>query len=198
MIDRRKALVLAIGAGALIAGAGVFAATQGGPANEYAAIGRSLNDVELTNSRGEVVRWGRLAGAPRAVFFGFTHCPVICPVTIYELTAAADRIGVDADAFEIQFITVDPQRDTVERMTAYFSGFGPRVTGYTGSQASLDRMMRGFEVSATRVELSNGDYTIDHTATVFLLDESGRVVDVVAYGAEPTVLEERLRDLLAR
>jgi protein SCO1/2 len=168
-----------------------------GARDEFAGLGRGLDDVVLTSSDGRQVRWEERAGAPRALFFGFTHCPVICPVTIYELTAAAERIGDAARQLRIDFITVDPDRDTPERMSAYFSGFGPQVTGFTGAPEMLRRVIDAFEVTAERVALENGGYTMDHTATVFLLDRSGRVADVVAYGAEPDLIETRLAALVA-
>lgn len=164
--------------------------------DEFADLGRGISDVVLMSSAGQEVRWGELARAPRAVFFGFTHCPVICPVTIYELTASAERIGTAADDLRIEFITVDPDRDTPERMRAYFSGFGPNVTGFTGAPDALIRMRAAFDITATRVPGENGAYSMDHTATVFLLDRAGRVRDVIMYGAEQDVIDARLSALL--
>lgn len=158
-----------------------------------ARVSVGADNVVLTNQLGEEVRWGTLKGAPRALFFGFTHCPVICPVTVYELTAAMDAIG--AVDLKIDFVTVDPERDTPERLREYFSGFGPRVRAYTGTAQAIARVARAHEVVYRRQALENGDYTMDHTATVFLLDARGRVADVVAYGSPPDVLQQRLRAL---
>jgi protein SCO1 len=191
----RRRLLTAAGALALAASAG---ACEQAADNEFSDLGRGIDNVVLTSSVGDEVRWGTLRGAPRAVFFGFTHCPVICPVTVYELTAAADRLGSVADDLRIQFVTVDPERDTPERMRTYFSGFGPKVTGYTGSADMLERVTRAFEVTATRVATDNGSYTIDHTATVFLIDRAGRVADVLAYGAEQDVIDTRVGALVSR
>lgn len=161
-----------------------------------AACGKSgADDVVLTNHLGEAVRWGALKGAPRAVFFGFTHCPVICPVTVYELTDAMDKIG--PNNLLIDFVTVDPERDTPQRLQEYFSGFGPRVRAYTGTPEAIAQLARVFDVTYRRQNLENGDYTMDHTATVFLLDASGRVADVVAYGSPPEVVQQRLSALIA-
>lgn len=179
-----------------VAGAMFASACTPAAQGEFAEIGRGINDVVLTSSAGEQVRWRDLAGAPRAVFFGFTHCPVICPVTIYELTASAERIGAPADDLRIEFITVDPDRDTPERLREYFSGFGPKVTGFTGDADALSRVNAAFEITATRVPAENGEYSMDHTATVFLIDRQGRVQDVIMYGAEQDVMDTRLRALL--
>lgn len=166
-------------------------------AGEYDSLGRGLDDLVLTSSTGDQVRWGSLTGSPRALFFGFTNCPVICPVTIYELTAAADRLGPSADALRIDFVTVDPERDTPDRMREYFSGFGPKVTGFTGSEEALARVCTSYEITARRVPLERGGFTIDHTATVFLIATSGRVVDVIAYGSDQDVIDARLHTILS-
>lgn len=173
------------------------AACTPAPTNEFSALGRGIDDLVLNSSSGEEVRWRSLRGAPRALFFGFTHCPVICPVTIYELTAAADRLGAAAEDLRIDFVTVDPERDTPDRMREYFSGFGPKVTGFTGAADTLARLQTAFEITARRVPLERGDYTMDHTATVFLRNRAGRVEDVIAYGSEQDVIDARLSALLS-
>ncbi len=173
------------------------AACAPAPTNEFSDLGRGLNDLMLTSSTGEEVRWRDLTGAPRALFFGFTHCPVICPVTIYELTAAADRLGASADDLRVDFVTVDPERDTPDRMREYFSGFGPKVTGFTGAEEALARVRTAFEITATRVPLESGGYTMDHTATVFLINRAARVQDVIMYGSEQDVIDARLSALLS-
>jgi protein SCO1/2 len=187
-LTRRHAL---LGTGAVLASV----AASCGMDNELAPLGQGIDQVTLIDATGATVRWADLRGVPRALFFGFTNCPVICPVTIYELTAASERIGARAQTLRIDFVTVDPERDTPERMRAYFSGFGPQVRGFTGAPEMLQRVIRAFEVTADRVALENGSYTMDHTATVFLLDRDGRVADVLAYGSEPTVIEGRIVDL---
>lgn len=188
-LTRRHAL---LGAGA----AAASVATSCGADNELTRLGRGIEQVMLTDAAGATVRWGDLRGVPRALFFGFTNCPVICPVTVYELTAASDRIGSRARAMRIDFVTVDPERDTPDRMRAYFSGFGPQVRAFTGAPEMLQRVARAFEITANRVALENGSYTMDHTATVFLLDRGGRVDDVLAYGSEAAVIEARIVDLM--
>ncbi|ANP45724.1 SCO family protein [Candidatus Viadribacter manganicus] len=188
MIDRRKML------GACLAGLGLGAC--GGQTSELSALGRGIDDVLLTSSGGEDLAWRSLRGRPRALFFGFTHCPEICPVTIYELTASAERLGPPGAALRIDFVTVDPERDTPERMASYFSGFGPNVTGFTGSEAALGRLRAAFDITATRTPLASGDYTMDHTATVFLLDRGAIVRDVIAYGSTQTLIDERLGSVI--
>ena len=167
-----------------------------GAAGVLVACGQAGADaVVLTNQQGQEIRWSALKGAPRALFFGFTHCPVICPVTVFELTDAMDKIG--ENNLVIDFVSIDPERDTPSRLREYFSGFGPRVRAYTGAADAIARLARVYEVTYKRQELEDGDYTMDHTATVFLLDAQGREADVVAYGSPPEVLQSRLRSLIA-
>lgn len=195
-VDRR--LIIG-GVAAFVAAAGaamLYGFAADGSGGEYARLGRGVGDVALVDETGASVRWREFDGAPRAVFFGFTNCPVICPVTTYELNDALDRIGGPAEDVKINFVTIDPERDTAQRMQEYFSGFGPRVHGLTGEPEAIARLAGAFEVVYRRSPAENGAYTMDHTATVFLLDASGRVVDVVAYGTPPEVLEARLRALV--
>ncbi len=196
MVTSRRGLLFAAG-GALLAG-GALAALRlrrSAEDSDFADLGRGLGGVSLTSADGQRISWSAMAGVPRALFFGFTHCPVICPVTIYELTAALERIAPVGGDIRVQFITVDPERDTPERLAQYFSGFGARIDAFTGDTAALGRVTTSFRVVARRTSLENGDYTMDHTATVFLLDRAGQVRDVIAYGAAPEVIDERLRAL---
>jgi protein SCO1 len=157
------------------------------------AAGCGDDDVRLTDQNGQSVRWGDLKGRPRAVFFGFTHCPMICPVTVWELNDALDKIG--APPIAIEFITVDPERDTPARLAEYLSSFGPRVRGFTGAPEAIAKVAAMFDVTYRKTPLEAGGYTMDHTATVFLIDASGKVRDVVAYGSPPDVMQTRLRAL---
>jgi protein SCO1 len=96
----------------------------------FELLGRGVDDVVLRGADGTQVRWGDLNGAPRALFFGFTHCPDICPTTVQALGAAKARLGRQSDAIKIDFVTVDPERDTPEALTTYFDslGVGVRIT----------------------------------------------------------------------
>ncbi len=194
--SQRRAVIGAFSAGVVVTALSAWVLTRSAaPTDELSLLGRGVDDVMLVNAHGASVRWGDLSRRRRAVFFGFTHCAVVCPVTVYELTAALDRIGAPGDSVAIEFVTVDPARDTPERLGTYFSGFGPRVTGYTGETEAISRVMRSLGVEARRSELPGGGYTFDHTATVFLI-ASGRVVEVIAYGTPPEIFDERLRALI--
>ncbi len=166
-------------------------------AEAFATLGRGVDDVVLTSSAGQGVSWRDLAGQPRAVFFGFTHCPEVCPTTMADISAAVERIGPAARDLRVDFISVDPERDTPLVLHDYFGGFGERFAGYTGERAQIDRLVRAFQATYQRTPLEGGDYTVDHTAIVYLLDPSGAVVDIVGYQTAPERLDAQLRGLLS-
>lgn len=168
----------------------------GAPAAATDQLGHGIDGVELVDDAGKPVRWGALKGRPRAVFFGFTRCPVVCPVTVWEIDTALAAIGKPADALQINFVTLDPARDTPEAMRDYFSSFKPRLRALTGSRTAVAEIAKSFEVVHEKVPLDGGDYTLDHTAAVFLLDETGRVVDVLAHGTPQDVMIKRLKQVL--
>lgn len=161
-----------------------------------AMLGRQVDDVGLTNAQGEAVVWGALKGGPRAVFFGFTHCPEICPTTLNDLSGAIDRVGPAAAALRVDFVSVDPARDTVELLGDYVGHFGPQFRGYTGREEEIARLSRAYRAAYRRVPIEGGDYTMDHTTSVYLVDAQGEVRDIVAYQSPPERVDAQLRDFL--
>ena len=137
---------------------------------------RALGEFSLTDQNGAAFTAARLEGAPTLVFFGFTHCPDVCPLTLLQL-AKVKQSGV-VPHLRVLFITVDPARDTPVLLAQYVHAFDPDIIGATGTPATLAEVTRAFGVAYERVELPGGDYTMDHSATVFLLDAHGRNVAV--------------------
>lgn len=168
------------------------------PAAEVSALGRGIDDVELVDDSGKRVAWGALKGRPRAVFFGFTRCPVICPVTVWEIDAALEKAGPGAERVQMNFVSLDPARDTPEAMHNYFSSFKVRMRALTGDERSVARLAAAFDVVHRKVPLKGGDYTLDHTAAVFLLNDKGEVVDILGYGTPQDVMIARFKQLLER
>ncbi len=138
-----------------------------------AAIGGPLN---LEDQNGKSFTDAQMKGHPFLVFFGFTHCPDICPTTLFDMSQMMKALGPDADRVGVLFITVDPDRDTPKVLKDYLSNFDPRLRGLTGSQAQIDAAIKEYRVYAKKVPLENGDYTMDHTAIVYLMDKDGRFV----------------------
>lgn len=135
----------------------------GGPFRLAAHDGRMMADTDLR-------------GRPFLIFFGFTHCPDVCPATLFEVSEMLVALGADADRTTALFVTVDPARDTPEKLKDYLSSFHPRILGLAGDAAATEAIMRAYRVYARKVPLENNDYTMDHTATVYLMDREGRFV----------------------
>lgn len=133
-----------------------------------AAIGGPFT---LVDAKGQPFDSRILAGRPHAIFFGFTHCPDVCPTTLARLVNLRQAQGGE---FDIVFITVDPARDGPAEVGAYRELFGAPVIGLTGSQAQIDSVKKLFGVFSEEVPDGNGGYSVDHTATVFLIDREGR------------------------
>ncbi|MBB5752083.1 SCO family protein [Prosthecomicrobium pneumaticum] len=163
---------------------GLQASSMGGP-------------FSVVDTKGERVTQADLEGHPSVLFFGFTFCPEVCPTTLYETTQWLKALGPDADRLKVYFVTVDPERDTQEQMAAYLSAFDPRIVGLTGSRPEIDGMLKAWRVYSRKVPLDDGDYTMDHTATVYLLDRDARLAGTIDYKeAEDTALA-KLKRLIA-
>jgi protein SCO1/2 len=153
-----------------------------GDAGRLSHFAQGVDDVMLLDSSGETVRWADLNGRPRLVFFGFTRCPEICPTTVADLSAAIDALGPAAGNIEVDFISVDPARDTPEHLALYFQSFGPRFRGFTGERAEIDRLVASFRAFYEYVPAEGEDYTVNHTAITYLINPYGEVVDIIGYG----------------
>ena len=138
-----------------------------------AAVGGPFH---LEDQNGEAVSDEDMKGKPFLVFFGFTHCPDICPTTLFDISQLMHALGPDAERTGALFITVDPERDTPAVLRDYLSNFDPHLRGLTGDQAAINAATKAYRVYAKKVPLENGDYTMDHTAVVYLMDKDGHFV----------------------
>ena len=138
-----------------------------------AAIG---GPFQLTDQAGESVTEKDLQGRPTLVFFGFTHCPDVCPTSLFEISEVLRAMGKDADRVNAYFISVDPERDNTAAMKDYLSSFDPHLKGLTGAPDAVAKITTEYRVYAKKVPLKDGDYTMDHTALVYLMDRDGRFV----------------------
>jgi len=142
-------------------------------AQTVATIGGSFR---LTDQNGRTVSDQDLKGHPFLVFFGFTHCPDVCPTTLFEVSEILRSLGPDANGTRALFITVDPERDTPAVMKDYLSNFDPHLWGLTGDPAAVAAVAKAYRVYYKKVPLDDGGYTMDHTAIVYLMDRNGRFV----------------------
>ncbi|SEB40035.1 SCO family protein [Nitratireductor aquibiodomus] len=136
---------------------------------------------ELVDQDGNPITEAAFKGGPRVVFFGFTHCPEVCPTTLFELDGYLEQLGDEAADIKPYFVSIDPERDTPEVMKTYLSNFSDRITGITGDPEEVAAMAKGFSIYVRKVELEDGDYTMDHTASILLLDSDGDFFGTIAY-----------------
>ena len=146
----------------------------------------------MVDTGGRPVTDADLRGKPSALFFGYTSCPEVCPTTLTSLTNVLGRMGSSADRLNTIFVTVDPEQDTPDRLRDYLSSFDPHIRGLTGSQAQTDAMAEAYHVVHRRVPGRNGDYSIDHTATVFLLDDTGRIAGEINQGEDEDPIQRAI------
>jgi protein SCO1 len=161
----------------LVLCAGVIVLVEGRSAGtgtvQAAAIGGPFS---LIDQDGQPFSDHDLKGKTFLVFFGFTHCPDVCPTTLFEISEIMRTLGPEADRTAALFISVDPERDTPQAMKDYLSSFDPHLRGLTGDAAALAAVAKAYRVYYKKVPLEGGDYTMDHTAIVYLMDKEGRFV----------------------
>ena len=171
----RPLVIVGAFAGTLLVGLVLLFLLMGGGRNiaAPAAIG---GPFQLTDQSGQTVSEQSLQGRPTLIFFGFTHCPDVCPTSLFEISEVLRAMGGDADRVNAYFISVDPERDTPAAMKDYLSSFDPHLKGLTGDPEVMAKVISEYRVYAKKVPLKDGDYTMDHTALVYLMDRSGRFV----------------------
>jgi protein SCO1/2 len=131
---------------------------------------------KLTDQNGKTITDQDFKGRPFLVFFGFTHCPEVCPTALFDISEVFNKLGPDADKVNALFVTVDPERDTPETLIEYLSSFNPRLIGVGGDPDALAAVAKAYRVYYKKVPLKDGDYTMDHTAIVYLMDKNGQFV----------------------
>ena len=149
----------------------------------------------LVDQKGETITEHAFRGHPSAVFFGFTHCPEVCPTTLFELDGWLKQLGDEAANVDAYFVSIDPQRDTPDVMDAYVSNVSDRIVGITGDPEKVAAMAKSFGIFVRKVELEGDDYTMDHTASIILLDSGGGFAGTIAYGENPDNAKAKLKRL---
>ena len=147
----------------------------------------------LTGSDGRPFASSSLAGKPYAIFFGFTHCPDVCPTTLARMVRLRQQLGAGDRAFEILFVTVDPQRDGPAEVGKYAELFDSPVTGLTGSPAQIEQVKKQFGIFSQQVPDGSGGYSVDHTATVLLFDRQGEFTATIAPEEQDSAALAKLR-----
>lgn len=155
-------------------------------------------DFSLTDHNGKPRTIADFRGKLVFVFFGYTHCPDICPTTLSDMAGIMKSLGPDADKLQVLFITLDPERDTPEAMAGYVPAFHPGFLGLYGDRAATEKVARDFKIFQQRVSGPDGkSYTIDHTAASFVFDTRGHLRLFVRHGQNGAPLLNDLKLLLS-
>lgn len=173
--------------------------TQTAPVAVYSP--RSLGieaKFSLVDQDGRQVSQDTYRGRHLLVFFGFTYCPQVCPLTLSRMTEVLELLGPDAEKVVPLFFTVDPERDSPSVIKEYLKAFDPRIQGLTGTVEQALAVQKAFRIYAAKVITSDGtDYTMDHTALIYLMDAEGMYKAHVPHELEANKIVERLRPYLS-
>ena len=203
MMNTRASHILLV-AGAFLTGLviflGVFLFATGNLGGGSGTPGASAigGPFQLMDQDSKPITDQDLKGRPYLVFFGYTHCPDVCPATLFEVSELMKALGKDADRAGALFITVDPERDTPAALKDYLASFDPRVRAATSNRTAIDAAEKAYRVYAKKVpsDKDKDDYSMDHTALVYLMDKQGRFVAPFSLKRTPAEAAAELRKYL--
>lgn len=191
MISRRYVLPLVVfTAGVMLFGGLVIWWAGSRTPNGATALGGPFT---LQAHDGRLVTEKDLLGHPSVIFFGYTHCPDVCPTALFEMTQVYQALGPDAGKLKTYFITVDPERDDQALLATYLTSFDPHIVGLTGTAEQIQTAIRAYRVYARKVEDKSGSYVMDHTALVYLMDKQGRFVSSLNLDRAPEETAKLIR-----
>jgi protein SCO1 len=173
----------------------VYAASFWEPAHRVAAPTPIGGPFTLVDDNGAPVTEKTVAGKPYVMYFGYTFCPDVCPTTLLDLSRWIEKLGPDADRLNYVFVTIDPERDTIQSMHAYLSSFDKRIRGYTGTLAEIAQIAKEYRVYYQKVPTEDGGYTMDHTAVLYLMGPDGKLVTVIPYQEDDASAIAKLKNL---
>jgi protein SCO1/2 len=180
--------ILALGFVALI-GAVALILGGGGEQGRVSSIGGPFS---LTDQNGARVTEATYRGAPSIVFFGFTHCPDVCPTALFDMSEVLKRLPADKRVSAL-FVTVDPERDTPAILKDYLSSFDPRISGLSGTRPEIDAALKSYRVYSKKQPQENGDYSMDHSAIIYLMDKQGRFVTALNLQSPPEAVAKEIQ-----
>jgi len=171
----RPLVIAATFAASLIAGLLLMFWATGGMHNVAQAVPIG-GPFQLTDQNGKTVTDASLKGKPTLIFFGYTHCPDVCPTALFDISEVLHAMGKDADRVNAYFVSVDPDRDTPAVLKDYLSSFDPHLKGLSGNAEETRKVIAAYRVYAKKVPMKDGDYSMDHSALVYLMDRDGKFV----------------------
>ena len=193
----RGALWIVVGVAALIGLAILYdrARPASDPTSDYAST--FGGPFTLTAPDGSTVTEKTLAGKPYAIFFGFTRCPDVCPTSLARMARLRKQLGPDGMKFNIVFVSVDPGHDKPADLGNYVALFGTPILGLTGTDAQIEQIKKGYGVYSAKVPQPGGDYTIDHTASIYLMTAKGAFSGTIDHQESDTVALQKLKLIIA-
>jgi len=190
----RIILVISAFLGGLVVFLGVILFVSGNAPSiggtSVSAIGGPFN---LVDQNGKTITDQDMKGKPFLVFFGYTHCPDVCPTTLFDVSEVMRALGKDADRTSMLFVSVDPDRDTPPVLKDYLSSFDPHLRGVTGTPDGIAKIEREYRVYSKKVPEKNGEYSMDHSAVVYLMDKDGHFVAPFNLKRRPQASADDLR-----
>jgi protein SCO1/2 len=161
-------------------------------------VNRIGGPIALQTAQGEPFGREQLLGRPHILYFGFTHCPDLCPTTLYQLASIMDDLGTqaDPDRLTVAFVSVDPKRDTPDVLADYIAAFDPRMIALTGDAEQIRKAADAYGIFYREVPLEDGDYTVDHSASALLFSADGRLFETIAFDEGDDIAAEKIRRLL--
>ncbi|MBW8329310.1 MAG: SCO family protein [Thiobacillus sp.] len=155
-------------------------------------------DFRLTDHNGQLRTLADFKGKVVAIFFGYTHCPDVCPTTLSDFASALQQLGPQAERVQVIFVTVDPQRDTPDLLKQFVPAFNPGFLGMFGDENTLKQLAKEYKVVYQKTSVKGADdYLIDHSAGTYVYDPNGNLRLLIPYGSGPDAIAQDLRTLLA-
>ena len=155
-----------------------------------------IDKVHLIDHNGQAFKKTTLKNKPSLLFFGFTNCPEICPTTLADLSEITKEVTSSVNAINIIFVTLDPIRDNKKHLKDYVQYFGSNIIGVTGDKVEIKKFAENWGVFYETVNSSNNNYTINHTASVFMIDEAGDFRGTIAWGENETSVKQKINNLI--
>ena len=192
----RRILWVAAGLAVVVLAFAIYEIDAHGPAPSASQSTQIGGAFHLVDQNGRPVSDRDLLGKPTVIFFGFTYCPDVCPTTLADMTVWLKTLGPDADKLNAVYVTIDPERDTPARLKSYLTAFDPRIRGLTGSPQAVAQAAHDYDVYYQKVRLQGGDYTMDHSTLIYLMDPKGHMAELVHYGTPNDQVVVALKRLL--
>ena len=158
-------------------------------------LSKIISEVNLIDHNGQAFKSTTLKNKPSLLFFGFTNCPEICPTTLADLSQITKEVTLNDDSINIIFVTLDPKRDNKEHLRDYIQYFDGNIIGVTGNKIEIKKFADNWGVFYETVKTTNNNYTLNHTATVFMIDELGNFKGTIYWGENESSIIQKINNL---